>query len=187
MQINDEALILALREEPERGLSQLMDAYTGYVYAVVRNRLFGRCPEEDIEEVVSDVFAALYRNRFLAEPGSPLKPYLAAIANRAAVDRYRRLALSCGDAALDDDGFAGLPSAADVEASAEENDRRRRLIAAVQALGEPDSTIVIRKYWLGETAAETARRTGLSPNAVTKRLGRALGRLRLALDGEDRP
>jgi RNA polymerase sigma-70 factor (ECF subfamily) len=64
-----------------------------------------------------------------------------------------------------------------------EKETRHTLIRAVKALGEPDCTIILRKYYLGETAKEIAKRVHLSQNAVEKRIARNLKKLRNVLGG----
>ena len=57
-----EKLEKRLRSDPEAALSDLLSAYTGLIYAVVKGVL-SAAPREEIEECVSDVFLDVYRRR----------------------------------------------------------------------------------------------------------------------------
>lgn len=187
MDINDAELLNLIKDDAEAGIAKLIDVYSGYVYAIVRNRLYGVCTPEDIEEAVSDVFADVYRRRFEIDLSvSPLKAFVSTLAKRTAIDRYRRATSSPVLVSQDDEenGLSDISSGEDIEENAVEREEREALIAAVKSLGEPDSTIVLRKFWLGETSYEISRAVSLSQNAVTKRLARALKKLKTALSGK---
>ena len=47
--MTDEALTALLRENPERGMTELVQQYSGYVYIIVKNKLLGVGVHEDIE------------------------------------------------------------------------------------------------------------------------------------------
>lgn len=79
----DQSLLRLIKKKPNRGMSALMDRYTGLVYSAVKNRISGICTEEDIEEIVSDVFVAFYNqvDKIDTEKGS-LASYLITIAKK---------------------------------------------------------------------------------------------------------
>ena len=55
---------------------------------------------------------------------------------------------------------------------------KHHLIAAVKSLGEPDSEIIIRKYYFGETTKQISNRLSMTISAIDTRASRALKRLR---------
>jgi RNA polymerase sigma-70 factor (ECF subfamily) len=59
-------------------------------------------------------------------------------------------------------------------------ERRRVLLAAVNALSEPDRLVVSCRYFLDLSEAETAEVLGWPKGSVKSRLSRALVRLRVA-------
>lgn len=62
---------------------------------------------------------------------------------------------------------------------------RQVLLDKIRLLGEPDATIIMMKYFYGETTEQIAENAGMKQPAVRKRLSRAIMRLRelLADDG----
>ncbi len=60
-------------------------------------------------------------------------------------------------------------------------EERATLLAAVQALGEDQRAVVVCRYLLGLSEAETAAVLGCRPGTVKSRLSRALARLEAEL------
>jgi len=57
------------------------------------------------------------------------------------------------------------------------------LINEIKALGEPDSEIIIRKYYFGQSTRLIARALKLKENTVDKKVSRGLQKLRQSLGG----
>ena len=181
--MDDTALAELIKTDPEKGLAELMGSYLPLVYSVVRGKLGGIGTPQDIEECVSDAFADLYRGigGYSPEKGS-IKALLCTIGRRRAVDLARKKAKE--PPVLSDAEAAGIPFPA--EGSADNSllsaETRREVIRAVDALGEPDRAIVIRKYYLGESSKHIAEALGLSVSAVDTRAHRAVKKLRSDLE-----
>ena len=58
--MTDNELIMLLKNDPEKGLSEVVGKYSGYVYKIAYGKLSGVCRREDIEEAVSDIFMKFY-------------------------------------------------------------------------------------------------------------------------------
>jgi RNA polymerase sigma-70 factor, ECF subfamily len=176
MLIADGDLLKLLDTHPEKGLRKLMDAYMGLVYTIVQSKLTGG-PREDIEECASDVFFEVYRGRASIDlnKGS-LKAYLAVVAKRRAIDRFRSYKPAETHA-------VSLENLYHEPASEKEsyNGTRDALINEINALGEPDREIFIRKYYLGQSTRTIAEALRLKENTVDKRVSRGLLKLRESL------
>ncbi len=77
----EKALILALQRR-RRALHQAIGIYTGYVTTVACRTLGTQLRHEDLEEVVSDVFLALWQHAGTLDPSRPLRPWLAAMGEK---------------------------------------------------------------------------------------------------------
>ncbi len=181
--MTEEALLEALRERPKEGIRMLTETYGGLVYALTWRRLQGRLSKEDIEECVSDIFFEMYqcRDRIDLSKGS-VKSFLLIIAERRAIKYYDRKVKPYNTVALDSEEGMEIPAETDIEKEVEQKEESRRLMRAIQALGEPGSTIMIQKYYYGMTAREIGQGLGMSKNAVEKRIKRCLGKLRGILE-----
>ncbi len=177
--MTDRELLLLISEDKVKGFSLMVDTYSGLVYKIVASVILSVGTREDAEECVSDTFLAFYNNLDDVDPekGS-IKGYLALIAKRRAINLYHTLKRQQYAEETFDDSTPAKTSdeVADYES-------RQALTKAVKALGEPDSTIVVRKYILGETAREISPKVGLSPEAVQKRLERSMDKLKTMLGG----
>ena len=175
--MTDCELLSLLDADPERGLAALISQYGGYVLTAVRSKLRDAASQEDIEETVSDVFIAFWQHR-RAHPGEAvcIRALLAVIAKRRAVSRFHELTRHPAAEPLE-----LLP---DPPADAAQPDESVMLMQSVMELGEPDSEIVLRKYYFGQTGREIADALGLSQDAVEQRLSRARKRLRAVWKGE---
>ncbi len=171
-----------LHRDPEKGVEAAMKMFLSFVYAIVRGKLSSVGTVQDIEECVSDVFYELYRTAASvnAEKGT-LKGYIAVLARRRAVDAYRRLAAKSGEIPIDE--LEGVfPSGDSVEQKVLESEKAGLLIDEIKALGKPDSEIIIRKYYYGETSKEISKSTGLKVGNIDKRASRAVLKLRNRLE-----
>ncbi len=181
----DTALIKLIKNNPEKGLSALIDQYTPLVYTIVKNKISSVCSKEDIEETVSDVFITFYNqiDDVDLSKGS-LSAYLMTIAKRKAVDKFRACCKFNELSIDDDDVFIEIPDEFNLENQSEANEFYCRLIEEIKSLGEPDSTIILRKYYLKESSKTIAQLTGLTDDNVRKRLSRALRKLEKSLKGD---
>ncbi len=177
--MTDRELLLLISEDKVKGFSLLVDTYSALIYKIVSSVVLPVGTREDAEECVSDAFLAFYNNLedVDLEIGS-IKGYLAVIAKRRAINLYHTLkrAKSTNVPLDEQTDLYDSDGTADYETKA-------ALVKAVKDLGEPDSTIVTRKYILGETAKEIGEYVGLSAEAVQKRLERSMDKLKVMLGG----
>ena len=166
-------LCRGLRAGNPKAYRQLLDRYTPYVWAVVRNIAGGKLPQAELEDLAAEVFAGIWRGREgLREEGS-LRGYLAACARNAAWDALRQ-----GSVPLEE-----LPEEmVDVDPSPGEAAERRELLEAVESalegLDPEDRRILRRHYFAGETLASMAREMKIGEGALRVRMHRVRRALR---------
>ena len=162
-----------LRSDPERTLERMLSEYTGLVYYAAA-AVLGRSAREEIEEIVNDAFLAVYRGRNTLDfsKGS-VKAYLCATARNLAIDRLRQRSRAT---VIPLDEYAAANE--QTELTALGNLENEALIDRLGALGEPDNTILICRFYFGMRTKEIAKRVHLKENAVDQRLRRALKKLR---------
>ena len=76
--LNAENLLRQIAQRREHALEQSIRRYRGYVYTVVHNRCRDMLTREDQEELVSDVFLALWEHAGTIEP-ERLKSWLGCV------------------------------------------------------------------------------------------------------------
>jgi len=183
--VEDKKLLRLLQRDPDKGMGQLMNQYMGLVCAVVRGRLTGSsCVSTDIEDCVADTFSEFYMGLSDFDPTRAcIKSYLCVLARHNAVDLLRRREKQAGELSLDDeDVFLHISEeeALDEGADAE---LRGAVLQALRSMGEPDASILFRKFYLGETSKEIAAALGLSVSNVDTRTHRALHKLKQMFGG----
>ena len=185
--MEDKKLLRLLHKDPNTGMEQLLKQYTGLVYAVVKSKLDGSYyVSSDIEDCVAEIFSKFYTELADYDPAmSSIKSYLCVIARNHAINVAKKRRLE-GGISLDDDQLP-LQVADDVMIDSElaDEDLRCEVLRAIEELGEPDSSIIFRKYYYGESSKEIARATGLSVSNVDTRTHRALNKLRKMFGGNE--
>ncbi|MBO6140638.1 MAG: sigma-70 family RNA polymerase sigma factor [Ruminococcus sp.] len=172
--MEDKKLIELLKASPQKGLSEIVMSYSPYVYKIAFTKLRDICTKEDIEEAVSDVFLKFYQSGMAC--GFELRSVrglLAVIAARHCTDIFRS---RCN-------GFetVALSELENVLAVTDTTDGKA-LIDAVKSLGEPDSSIFIRKYYLGQKNKDIAKELKMRQGTVNTRISRGLDKLRKILE-----
>jgi RNA polymerase sigma-70 factor (ECF subfamily) len=154
------------------------------VYTIVYGKLSNVCNKQDIEETVSDIFYQIYRARNLIdlEKGS-LKSYIAVVSKRAAIDIYRKQRGKNDIVSINEFEYDWIASCTDIEKDVIDSETSDLLIKEIKALGEPDSQIMIRKYYFGQTSKAIAKVLGIKENTINKKVSRALVKLQQALGG----
>lgn len=171
------------RRDPDRGLRRLIDAYAGPVWKIVRHRLGGIADEALMEETVNDIFLELAEKAAeIEEEKGALTAFVLTLSRRRAIDAYRRL--SCRREFPSEAPRPDAPDPDTPETLLERKEERSRLLSLLTALGEPDATILFRRFFYGESYAEIGKAVRLSENAVNKRCLNALKKLREQMKGD---
>lgn len=162
----------------------VFDEYSAYVYTIVYSRA-SAASKEDIEECVSDIFADVF---FSYDPNadrsSDMRAFIGTVAKRKATDLYRSNSLRSGRTAyIEPEDLDLIPSDHDTEAETQQTALAALLTEKIQELGEPDTTIVIQKYFYDRSSGEIAENLSMKPSAVRMRLQRAIKRLGKLLEG----
>lgn len=170
-QMDDHMLLRRLRRRDPSALEAVMDRYLPYVRAIVGNVL-RTMPPEDVEEVTSDVFLALWQQNLRTDN---LKAWLGATARNRALNRLRQRT----DA---------VPLEGDVlvlegpEQAVQKSWLREQVQSALDSLGEPDRELFLRHYYYFQTVAEIAQAMDLNENTVKSRLFRGRQKLKATLE-----
>ena len=173
--MDERALVRGLNRGSSRALEQAVKQYTPYVGAVVCRTLSGQASREDVEEIAADVFLRLWRHAGELREEQGVRAYLGTAARNAAIDFRRRWRPSEELTEAVADPRAGP------EQQVQQREWGRRLWAAVEALGEPDTTLFVRYYYQEDSLKTLARELGMSMGAVKQRLHRGRKALRRML------
>ena len=179
--MDDREIHSLLMTDRNAGIKQVMKKYAGFVFAIVKSRLGGICDSSEIEDCASDVFIRFSDNCEKFDPDrSSLKTYLGVMAKNLA-SNYARDRFPAES--VDLDGFIEIPDTYDLEDEAAEKELSKTVIRQIKLLGTPDSDIIFRKYYLGQSSKQIATELKMKPSNVDVRAHRAMEKLRKALGG----
>lgn len=169
-----------LKKGSVTALEKIIDTYSGYLCAVIRNFSRGRLSESDIDELCSDVFFRLWQNRERLDPESGLRPYISAAARNAVKNRFRSdksgLISDCDISELEiEDGFGVIEQV-------ELNQIIQCLNEGLKELSQRDREIFLMFYFCGEKSSEISVKTGLTDGTVRSVLSRARTKLKNYLE-----
>lgn len=176
--MRDEAVIIAVGNRDENVMNDVVNKYSRLLWSIASAVLKNVGSEQDVEEVVADAFIFLWEHpgKFDSKRGS-LKSLLCIVARSRAIDRYRELSrrstLPLEEAVLADQ--FGMQE----KLLQEEN--RRELLAAVNALGEPGREILVRRYYYNQKPREIAVALNMTVKQVDNSLYRSKRQLREVL------
>jgi RNA polymerase sigma-70 factor (ECF subfamily) len=164
---SDAEVAYLVRQRDPRGAALVWDRYAGVVRGVVY-RAIG--PSNDIEDVVQDVFAGLFKNiGMLREPPS-LRPFLVSIAIRKARTALRKRRARRW-LRLSDDGT--LPDVTSHDGDPRTRETVRRLHAILDELDDRGRLAFVLRHAEGYELTETAAALGVSLATVKRALAGA--------------
>ena len=136
-----------------------------------------------IVECVGDVFADIYIYYDSSKQlGGDVSGFVGTVARRKAADHFAKLTRRTPETvSADEENTSDIKAPDDTEKIVEDKEIHRALLNCIDLLGEPDSTIIIQKYFFMRSAKEISEYVSLTPEAVRARLSRALKKLRKEL------
>lgn len=171
--IIDEKTEQRLRDGDESALDQLITQLSPYIAGTLWYMSGGALSSQDIEELTADAFLKLWLERDNISPGH-MEGYLAVTAKNLARNRMRyndlRRTTDISEDISDDD-FTLAEGIEDEEAA-------RALLSALDQLGEPDRTIILRHYYYSQPSSVIAQALDMKPVTVRSRMMRARDKLR---------
>ena len=178
--MTDPELHQLVKEHHEAGSRALFEQYYAYVYKIVWGRIRTYGTAEDAEDLVSEIFLQVFLH-FDEIRAQSLRAYIGTVAKHRAIDHARRAGTGAPLVPADEVGDQ-IPSGEDIAQSVEDSLENERLLAHIRSLGEPDTTILIQRYFYDRKAPEIARIVHMTPGAVRVRLNRSLKKLKTLLD-----
>lgn len=165
--MTDNKLLEKLKSRNENSIELLISKYSAYVGTIVYNTIGQSATKEDLEEVIQDVFFAIWEN---AENIRDLKTYIGTTSRNKAINKLRSITYTCE---IDDIKPTGDETALAVE----KKETTKLLYDAIEALGEPDSEIFFRYYYNNEKIKDIAKETNLNSSTIKSKLKRGKEKL----------
>ena len=174
--MNDQHMIRQLQSNNEKALQKCMNRYMKYVTYIVENVIGCSLPAEDKEEVVSDVFIQLWKNRSRLDSSyTSLKPYLAQIARNRAKNALRNLS---SKEYLEFDEAINVGNVPDTDQHLINEEMIHEITNMLREFSRQDQRIFLGYYYYQKPIRDIAKEEGLNDNTVKVRLYRCRVKLR---------
>lgn len=173
--MTDQELISGIKLEQMECYEQLIERYIPYIMAVVIKTSGSQLTNEDREELVSDVFLKLWKNRHsLNIKEGKEKAYMGTMARHMTLNVLKKKGL-----------YEELPleeNKIDLDAKTPEQEiieeqEKEKIKEAVDALPEPDREIFIRRYFYFQKVIHIAKALDMNEQTVATKLYRGKGKL----------
>ena len=149
-------------------IDRILDDFYNYVYIIVKNGVSVSITDEDIEEIISDVFVAIWKNSKNLPDTMTLKPYLAGTVKNIIKNKYRRLKLDSSITDYEEE----LKDNFDIEKITEENEQNRIIQETLKKLKKEEYDIFIMFYYEKKKIKQIAEVLKLSTSNVKTKLHR---------------
>lgn len=173
-EVNDAALVLAVRSGNQDAMALLYDRYSSVVYAVAL-RVVG--DTAGAEDVLQEIFMQLWRNpgAFDSSRGN-LAPWLAVIARNRAVDMLRKRR---PQTELEETTLSVSP---DLAAETDRSRVAEKVRGALQQMPNQQRSALEMAYFEGYSHSEIAAKTGEPLGTIKTRIRNGLMQLRKAVE-----
>ena len=176
--MNEQGAWKAIKNGSQEGLKWMIDHYSAYVVAIVHRIIGSQMTRQDVEEVTSDVFLALW-NQSDRVKTDHIKAYLGRMARNMALNKFREAGFSLP---LEEDRLEGGGTTPEEDLLRKE--AARIVSREVRRMKEPEREILLRYYYYFESIDRIAGEMNLNPATVKTKLFRARKALKAVLTRE---
>ena len=143
-------------------IDKLLDDFYGYVYIIVKNGVSIYLTDEDIEEIVSDVFIAIWKNSDKLSYSTDLKAYLAGITKNIIKNKYRKTEVNFSISDYEEK----IVDNSNLEKITEENEQNFIIKETLKTLKTEEYEIFIMFYYEAKTIKEIAKKLNCTVGKV---------------------
>ncbi|MGH2877328.1 MAG: RNA polymerase sigma factor [Solirubrobacteraceae bacterium] len=168
----DGELVRRCRAGDQHAWEALVDRFSSYVYAILIRGF--RMSQPLAEDVFQDVFLTVFRRLGTLADEEAIKPWIAQLTRRAAIDRL--------GAARPEVGLEAVPEAGAADGELALIEEATSVHEALAELPGPYRDVVERFFVRDQSYRTIAAELGLAPGTIASRISRGLAMLRRTLD-----
>lgn len=162
----------------ELNLENIINEYSSYVRKIVENKTMAFLTNEDKEEILSDTFFILWKNKDKLEDNKPLSSYIAGIVRNLIREKSRVISINY-DIQDYEDSISDLTS---IDMLYEQREKTRLIKESLEKMKEEDITIFNLYYYAGKKIKEIAQIVDVSEFNVKTRLYRIRKKIKKDLE-----
>lgn len=175
MNIDENTFIRELKYRNPNALDYLIESYGPLVKGVTTKILYSLGNSGIMEECMSDIFMAVWTNisKYDEEKGN-FKGWLSAVAKFKAIDYYRKYSKEFKEEKIEETLTDGRSAEDEFIIELESN----KLIEIIEGLDEPDRTIFIKRFLLGDKVKSISEAMNLSVSSINTRISRGKDKIK---------
>lgn len=158
-------------------IENVMRDYTSYIYTIINNK---NCnlSDEDIEEIISDVFLAVWKNQKKLDIDKDMSSYLAGITKNLYLKKIKYL-----ENVIDINDYENnLCEIESIELKTENNEKNNLIMIEINNMKQEDQKIFMSYYYYSKTMKEIAEQLKIKEEKVKSRLFRIRRKLKKSLE-----
>ena len=159
-------------------IDKLLDDFYGYVYIIAKNTVSIHITDEDIEEILSDVFVAVWKNSNKLSSTTDLKAYLAGATKNIIRNKYRKKEINFSITDYEEK----IIEDSNLEKITEENEQNKIIKNTLRTLKTEEYKIFIKFYFEAKTINEIAKELNCSVGKVKVILHRVRKKIKRNLE-----
>ena len=159
-------------------IEDIMNDYTNYIYTIIRNS-FINLPDEDVEEIVLDVFLTIWNNQSKLDINKKLSSYIVGITRNLIKKKYRNYITNENI----EDYEEQLVDLTNIELILSENEKQKVILNELEKMKKEDKEIFIQYYYGERKINEIAKMFNISESKVKSKLFRIRKKLKKVLNG----
>lgn len=141
----------------------IIKTYNSYVYTILKNCLSN---QEDIEEILSDVFMVLWKNYYRIDSNIKIQPYLIGITKNLIRKKYRNLNIKKIVSENIDDYENLVSDYIDIESMIETNEKSKIISNTLDNMKNEEKQIFIMFYYKSKKIKEISKEMNFSQGKI---------------------
>ena len=158
-------------------MEDIMNDYTNYIYTIIRNSYIN-LPNEDVEEIVLDVFLTIWNNQNKLDINKKLSSYIVGITRNLIKKKYRNYTTNDNI----EDYEEQLVDLTNIELIFSENEKQKVILNELEKMKNEDKEIFIQYYYGERKINEIAKMFNISESKVKSKLFRIRKKLKKVLN-----
>ena len=165
-------------EEDIVNLEKVINTYKGYVCKIISNNGDSFLSKEDKEEIFSDTFFVLWKNRKNIDKEKSLKPYIAGIVKNLIREKRRVVKIDCNI----DDYSNDIKDIKDIEMFVEDRDKIDKIEKILLKMKKEDIMIFKLYYYSSRSIKEISKEINISEFSIKSKLFRIRKKIKKELE-----
>lgn len=159
-------------------IEDIMNDYTNYIYTIIRNS-YVNLPDEDVEEIVLDVFLTIWNNQSKLDINKKLSSYIVGITRNLIKKKYRDYITNDNI----EDYEEQLVDLTNIELRFSKNEKQKVILNELEKMKNEDKEIFIQYYYEERNIKEISKIFNISESKVKSKLFRIRKKLKKVLKG----